>query len=207
VLSTDRDSGSGLGAISFKLGGFREVSGGGSTNDADYNFAWNNIHLVNNSLAYPSTANDTNPSTAGSPSGQWKSIGPAIEAFISNCASLKTESLFWHSAYLDVLTNPTLSQGVAGKFGNWNPFNNLSANNRAKGIESFQSGFNLFALHRIFILRAAGTISSPPDSGYPSNPGEVGADENFDALNMVVTPVAKGIDVNAVTIISQNAKI
>jgi hypothetical protein len=207
VLSTDRDSGFGSGAISFKLGGSREVSGGGSTNDADYNFAWNNIHLVNNSLAYPSTANDTNPSTAGSPSGQWKSIGPAIAAFISNCTSIKTESLFWHSAFLSISANPTLSQGVAGKFGNWNPFDNLSANNRAKGIESFQAGFNLFRLHRPFILRAAGTDSSPPDSGYPSNPGEVGADENFDALNMVVTPVAKGIDVNDVTIISQNAKI
>jgi hypothetical protein len=207
VLSTDRDGGSGFGAISFKLGGFREVSGGGDTNDADYNFAWNNIHLVNNSLAYPSTANDTNPSTAGSPSGQWKSVGPAIEAFISNCTSIKTEQLFWHSAFLNISANPTLSQGVAGKFGNWNPFNNLSANNRVKGIESFQPGFNLFNLSRPFILRAAGTVNEPPDSGYPSNPGEVGTNENFDALNMVVTPVAKGIDVNDVTIISQNAKI
>jgi hypothetical protein len=207
VVSTERDAGSGLGAISLRLGGQREVSGGGDTNDADYNFAWNNIHLVNNSLAYPSTANDTNPSTAGSPSSEWKSIGPAIEAFISNCASLRTENVYWHNAFLNISANPTLSQGVAGKFGNWNPFDNLLANNRAKGIESVQAGFNLFRLARIFILRAAGTISSPPDSGYPSNPGEVGADENFDALNMVVTPVAKGIDVNDVTIISQNAKI
>jgi hypothetical protein len=207
VISTNRSVNTGIGAISFKLGGSREVTGGAGTNDADYNFAWNNIHLVNNLLAYPSTANDTNPSTAGSPSGEWKNIGPAIESFISNCTSIKTEELFWHAGFLTVSVNPTLSQGVAGKFGNWNPFDNLSANNRAKGIESIQAGFNLLTLAKHFILRAAGTISEPANSGYPSNPGEVGANENFDALNMIVTPVAKGIDVNNVTIISQNAKI
>jgi hypothetical protein len=210
VFSTNRDTGLGTGSVSIELGGTRQASGGGSTNDADYNFAWNNIHLVNNSLAYPSTANDTNPSTGGSPSSQWKSIGPAFESFISRCASFRTEVLtsgHWHSAFLSISANPTLSQGVAGKFGNWNPHDNLSANNRVKTIESIQSGFNLPGLAKHFILRAAGTNSEPPNSGYPSNPGEVGADENFDALNMVVTPVAKGIDVNAVTIISQNAKI
>jgi hypothetical protein len=210
VFATNRDTGLGTGSVSIELGGSREVAGGGSTDNADYNFAWNNIHLVNNSLAYPSTANDTNPSTGGSPSSQWKSIGPAFESFISRCASFRTEVLasgHWHSASLDISVNPTLSQGVAGKFGNWNPHNNLSANNRVKTIESIQSGFNLLGLVRHFILRAAGTVNEPPNSGYPSNPGEVGTSENFDALNMVVTPVAKGIDVNDVTIISRNAKI
>jgi hypothetical protein len=207
VFCTERDPNAALGPISFKLGGQREVDGGGGTTDADYNFAWNNIHLVNNSLAYPSAANDTNPSPAGAPGTQWKNIGPAFESFVSRCTSLKTESLYWHSAFLNIAANPTLSQGVAGKFGNWNPHNNLSANNRVKGIEEVQSGFNLLALHRHYILRAAGTNSEPPNSGYPATPGGVGASENFDALNAVVTPVAKGIDVNEVTIISQNAKL
>lgn len=217
VFFTDRNDVLGTGIISIRLGGFREVTGGGNLTEADYNFTWNNIHLVNNSLQYPSTANDANPSSnpgdttpPASPGSQWQNIGPAFQSFISRCSGLRTSNNFWHFAFLNITANPTLSQGFAGKFGNYNVFNNLSLNARTKGIELIQSGFNLLGLARHYILRAAGTVSEPSNTGYPPPPGNqgvVGADENFDALNAMVTPVAKGIDITNVTIISQNAKL
>lgn len=194
-------------SINVRFGGFREVPGGGGQTDADYNFTWNNIHLVNNSLAYPSTANDTNPSPGGSPGAEWKNIGPAFRSFFSTCSGLQSTSNFWHSAFLDIAANPTLSQGFVGKFGNWNGRTDLNANNRMISIADIQPGFELGGVIRHYIFRAAGTVDEPPNSGYPTNPGEVGADENFDALNMIVVPVAKGIDVVRPATISQNFKI
>jgi hypothetical protein len=206
-IGVSRDAGFTRDGIILNFGGFREVSGGGSLTNADYNFAWNNIHLVNNSLAYPSTANDTNPSSGGSPGAEWKNIGPAFRSFFSTCSKLETTGLFWHGAFLDIAVNPTLSQGLAGKFGNWNGRTNLNANNRTISILSIQPGFELGGVQEHRIFRAAGTNSEPPNSGYPTNPGEVGADENFDALNMIVVPVAKGIDVVRPATISKNFKI
>lgn len=210
IFFTDRDDTLGVGVISIRFSGFREVAGGGTLTNADYNFTWNNIHLVNNSCQYPSTANDTNPSTGGSPSDEWQNIGPAFQAVISRCAGLRTQNLFWHSAFLNTIASPTLAQGFAGKFGNYNVFSDMLANTRTKGIELIQPGFNLLGLAKHFILRAAGTASEPSNTGYPTNPGnegKVGVDENFDALNAMVTPIAKGIDITNVTIIAQNAKI
>jgi hypothetical protein len=168
--------------------------------DTDYNLTWNNVHLVNNSLSYPSLPNDTNPSGSN-----WKSIGPAVTGFFYSPIFLgSTNAPIWTNT--SSLTAGT-RQGFAGKFGNYNTISSLSANFRASGIVNIRDGFNLRTLSRVSFFQPAGSTETPANSGYPVNPGEVGADENYNPLNMKLTPVAKGIDITVPTIISRNAKI
>jgi hypothetical protein len=86
-------------------------------------------------------------------------------------------------------------------------FNNSSLNARSKGIAAVKDGFELRDCVRHYFLRQAGTNNEPANSGYPTNPGDVGANENFDALNAQVTPLTKGININKPTKITRNIKI
>ena len=174
--------------VTLNLGGFREITGG-TGSDADYNFAWNNIHLVNNAMAYPTTANDTSPEGAA-----WKTIGPAVQGFFGTPYFVATTGgLHWHDGFI---TSADHYQGFAGKFGNYGTYNNASLNNRAKGIQTIIDGFTVRSCRRHYFLRQAGTATEPADSGYPATPGDIGSQEDFDALNVEVTPIAKGIDVD-----------
>jgi hypothetical protein len=185
--------------IILNLGGFREIEGGTGT-DSDYNFTWNNIHLVNNSLATPTTANDTSPQGT-----QWKSVGPALQGFLGRPAFVgTTNELLWHEAFV---VSATHYQGFTGKFGNWGVYNNAAANYRTKGIAEISDGFTLKRMREHYFLRQAGANVFPADSGYPTNPGEAGTDEAFDALNASVTPISKGIDIVRPLIANINAKL
>jgi hypothetical protein len=196
LISTDASAG-----VQFGLG--LALGGGGAGGFPDYNITYNNIHLVNNSLQYPTTAND-----AVANNGGWKSIGPAFRSFIGECVYLNTLVRFWSDTLLDIEVNPERTQGVQGKFGNSNTAANINSNNRTKGI-ALARGFSIISSIEYFLLRKAGSNAAngePGDSGYPSNPGEIGADVNFDALNMSVTPVQRGVDVNYPTNIANPIK-
>jgi hypothetical protein len=185
--------------ITLNYGGFREVAGGAGI-DANYNFTWNNIHLVNNSLAYPSSANDTTPAGSG-----WTSIGPALSGvFGYPLFAGTTGDLFWHEAGAASASN---RQGFVGKFGNYGVFNNSALNARTKGIAAVRDGFELRDCLLHYFLRQAGTANEPADSGYPANPGDVGTNENFDALNAQVTPLTKGANINRPTKIIRSIKL
>jgi hypothetical protein len=185
--------------ITLNYGGSREISGG-TGSDANYNFTWNNIHLVNNSLAYPSSANDTTPAGSG-----WTSIGPALSGVFGYPLFVgTTQDLFWHFAFAVSASN---RQGFVGKFGNYGLFNDAALNARTKGIAAVRDGFELRNASRHYFLRQAGTTNEPANSGYPANPGEVGTNENFDALNAEVTPLAKGVDIDQPTKIIRSIKI
>jgi hypothetical protein len=174
--------------ITLNLGGFREITGGTGT-DADYNFTWNNIHLVNNAMAYPTAANDTSPEGSA-----WKNIGPAVQGlFGAPYFVATTNARHWHAGFV---VSTDHYQGFAGKFGNYGIFNNASVNRRAKGIHTIVNGFTVRSCLTHYFLRQAGTTAAPADSGYPATPGDIGSQEDFDALNVEVTPIARGIDVD-----------
>jgi len=190
------------------LGGFRETSGGTGA-DADYNYTWNNIHLVNNALAYrdgwipsapPSTAAylDEDP-TSGT---NWKLIGPAFGGFLDTFARLGQYGFFWHDAFLQSANH---WQGFAGIFGN---ISLQSGVQRTRGISSIPAGFTGTEWREPYFLRRAGTTDDAADVGsVPSNPGEVGALVDFDALNAQVYPIKKGIDVNNAVIVSRDLRL
>ena len=184
------------------LGGQREISGGTGA-DADYNYTWNNIHLVNNELAYrdgwipdapPSTSAylDEDP-TVGT---NWKFIGPGLVGFLDTFNRLGQYGLFWHDQFLQSSNH---HQGFAGIFGN---ISLQSGVQRTQGIVSIPAGFIGTEWRRTYFLRRAGTTVDAASVGTaPANPGEVGALVDFDALNAEVYPIKKGIDVvNARTV-------
>ena len=184
------------------LGGQREISGGTGA-DADYNYTWNNIHLVNNELAYrdgwipdapPSTSAylDEDP-TVGT---NWKLIGPGLVGFLDTFNRLGQYGLFWHDQFLQSSNH---HQGFAGIFGN---ISLQSGVQRTQGIVSIPAGFIGTEWRRTYFLRRAGTTVDAASVGTaPANPGEVGALVDFDALNAEVYPIKKGIDVvNARTV-------
>ena len=74
--------------------------------------------------------------------------------------------------------------------------NNSALNNRSKGIAEIVDGFELKLCRKHYFFREAGSASEPDDLNYPADPGDVGSDVNFDALNAQVTPIKKGIDVD-----------
>ena len=187
------------------LGGFREALGSGDINvgDADYNYTWNNIHLVNNTLAYRDGWNPTAPPSTASyidedpTSGtNWKLIGPGFLGFLDTFNRLGQFGLFWHSAFLQSANH---RQGFAGIFGN---ISIQSGVRRTRGIISIPAGFIGTQWRRPYFLRRAGTTAEATNVGViPSNPGEVGALVDFDALNAEVYPIAKGIDtIEAITV-------
>jgi len=192
-------------AAAIRLGGFREI-GGGSGADADYNFAWNNIHLVNNSLQYrdgwdtsnpPSTASylDEDPTTGTN----WKLIGPGYDGFIDTVTRLGQFGLFWHAAFVQSANH---LQGFAGIFGN---ISLQSGVRRTRGIASIPAGFTGIEWRLSYFLRRAGTISAASNVGNtPANPGEVGSLQDFDPLNAQVFPIKKGIDVNEAVTVSRD---
>jgi hypothetical protein len=185
--------------ITLNYGGFREVTAGTGV-DVNYNFTWNNIHLVNNALAYPTAANDTSPVSTG-----WTTVGPALSGVLGYPLFIGTTSnVFWHSFGVVSATN---FQGFAGKFGNYGISNDSALNARTKGIASVRDGFEVKDCVLHFFLRQAGTASEPANSGYPAAVGDVGANENFDALNAQVTPVTKGVSVTRPTKIIKSIKI
>jgi hypothetical protein len=192
------------------LGGFRETPGG-TGDDADYNYTWNNIHLVANDLSYRDAWDPfTPPSVTGAlltetPAGtNWKVIGPGFSGFLYEMNSFSQFELFWHAAS-QVTSNH--AQGFAGIFGRVSLLDDTTP--KTKGIIDISSGFSCYGyIARPNIARRAGTGVTPNMStGMPTNPGEVGSDEDFDDLNMQVTPIKKGIDVNNVVTAITNLKL
>ena len=194
---------------SISLGGTRETSGGTGA-DADYNYTWNNIHVVNNALAYRDGWNPTTPPsttayldedpTVGS---NWKLIGPGFLGFLAGTPGFGQFGLFWHAGFL---VSDNHWQGVAGIFGSVSLLDGTVR--RTRGTAGIPAGFTATVWRRPYFLRRAGTISAPDVSvGIPSNPGEVGALEDFDPLNIELFPIKKGIDVIEAVTLSRDVKI
>jgi len=132
----------------------------------------------------------------------WKLIGPAFVGFLDTFARLGQYGLFWHDAFLQSANH---WQGFAGIFGN---ISLQSGVRRTRGINSIPAGFTGTEWRKSYFLRRAGTTDDAADVGsVPSNPGEVGALVDFDALNAQVYPIKKGIDVNNAVIVSRDLRL
>jgi hypothetical protein len=169
--------------LSLLLGAEGSQSGWDGIGDtAVYNHPWNNVHLVNNSLALASSTAD--PTGTG-----WKTIGPAVESVIGEVRAIIPSSARNWSQFR---VAPNSSAGFTGIFGRFNTVNAgiitptgiLTAKNlSALGIDT--SG--------IFRVAGAGTLPTVTFTGL--GPGEVGAFVNFSALNVRVRGFKKGVDV------------
>ena len=187
------------------LGGTREI-GGGTNADADYNFTWNNIHLVNNELEYRDDWNPFNPPvTAGylnedpTIGTKWKLIGPGYVGFINTVNRLGQFGFFWHENFLQSVNH---RQGFAGIFGN---ISLISGVQMTRGVREIPAGFTGTEWRKSYFLQRAGTTDEAADLGNtPANPGQVGTRLNFYPLNAQVWPIKKGIDVNEAVTVNRN---
>ena len=106
----DVDQNAGIsGGVSLTFNGFREDVQ--NLIDPDYNFTWNNIHLVNNAWhiqqRIDTTPEGTNP----------KSIGPAVQGLLGKPRFVgTTNDAFWNA---NGTTTASKRQGFEGKFGNY----------------------------------------------------------------------------------------
>jgi len=153
-----------------------------SAGTANYNQTWNNLHLVNNSLALAS-------STADPTGTEWKTIGPAVESVIGDVnAIVRSPDRNW----IQFRVAPNSSPGFTGIFGRFNTVNAgiitptgvLRPRNLAR-LGSETAG--------IFRVAGAGTLPTVTFTGI--NPGEVGAFVDFSALNVRVRGFKRGVDV------------
>ena len=193
---TNQESG-----VTLNFGGFR--LDGTDTSDPDYNFAYNNFHLVNNSLAYPTS------SQLNSASNGWTTSGPSFAGFIAPVASIgQAADLFWHSAFVVSAAN---RQGIQGFFGNYQVYDS-STEIVPFGLAAVVSGLVVRSLERYYFLAKAGSNVFPPTDQYEtpqaSNPGAETTppyfwDASGDGLNVLLRPLQKGIDVVNVKIISK----
>jgi len=160
----------------------------GSEGTANYNHTWNNVLLVNNSLALAT-------STA-SPSGSgWKTIGPGIESIVGQIQSTTT---YVDRNWTQFRIAPNSSGGFTGKFGLYDTHSSGTLRTAAFLRPQHLSAFGNDTPTTIIRVAGAGTLPSVSFAGI--DPGEVGAYVDFDDLNMRVRAYKKGIDVvNAFT--------
>jgi hypothetical protein len=158
----------------------------GSLSTADYNQNWNNLHLLNNSLAVASST--------GSPSGAgWTTIGPAVGSILGEVTQTET---YPERNWTDWRVKPGGYPGISGRFGLFNTVN--------AGIQRTVGALRPFTLRPfgnsaafMTIIRVAGSGAIPSVSYTGVTPGGVGAYVNFDALNMQVRAYRQGVDVNS----------
>lgn len=190
-VETDR---AGSRGITLNLGGNRESY---VVDASNYNFTWNNIHLVNNGLAYSASSNNQDPAGTA-----WKTIGPAFGGFLGRISWVGTrQSLHWHNGYNEVAAN---RQGFKGKFGQWR--NKAGTITKTKGIVAVPDGFEVRYMQRHYFLRVA-TTDFEPSNTMSLAYGDVGVNEEFTELNALVTPIAKGVDVATTNSISRNVRL
>jgi hypothetical protein len=153
---------------------------------ANYNQTWNNIHLLNNSLqAATSTA---------SPSGNgWKSIGPGLDTILGEIRSvLQMDVRQWSD--FRVAEDGNSRSGFVGKFGLYNNVFNDEIKTRGALAPLQFDGYS-YIMNLEVLVRVAGSAESPTVSYAGLQPGEFGNFVDFNALNMRVRPVEKGVDI------------
>jgi hypothetical protein len=192
-------------AISVVFDGMTSTEGDAGTYSINYNAPFNNVSLLN-SQNPPAIASATDsPNT-----GNWKNQGPAFESiydrfgtFISP-GTVRNWSQFWVKTSDNSApvygTNVVGSPGFSGVFGNYQTAANSSANSRTTGMSPFTpslststiTDFGLDAGTTIFRVAGSGVTPANVTSGLGD--GEVGAYTNFNALNIRVRTVNRGVD-------------
>lgn len=206
------------------LGGGREVSGGTGT-DPDYNFTWNNIHLVNgqstmayrdgwifatSSNAVPSVpANRRDEDPEGNSGANWKSIGPGFKGVFDSVTEIGQHGELWHQAFT---TSNFKLQGIAGIFGNiaehsgTQTTDGSQSNTRTKGIAAVPAGFVMKDFRTSFMFRRAGTSSDGFDLYAANTPAAVGGtvEVDYNDLNLKSIVFRKGIDTSTAITVGKN---
>jgi hypothetical protein len=191
-----------LSKISFVFAVTKGVGSAG-TWSIDYNYDWNNVHLLN-SLNPPTAATATDSPD----SSNWKNQGPAFDSvfdlfngFVTTQA--RNFSQFWvktSDGNTPVYgTNVIGSPGFVGKFGNYHTQANISANLGTSGLSSAYPNEPMQLAEvgndtPTTIFRVAGTGVIPAENTSGLGPGQVSALSNFAALNVDVRTTLKGID-------------
>ena len=191
-----------LSKITLRFGTPKGVGNAG-TYSIDYNYDWNNVHLLN-SLNPPTAA-----TAADNPgSSNWKNQGPAFDSvFDLFNGFIATQGRSFSQNWVKTSdgntpvygTNVTGSPGFVGKFGNYHTQTNISANLGTSGLSSAYpaSPMQLAAIGidtPSTIFRVAGTGVIPAENTSGLTAGQVSALSNFAALNVDVRTTLKGID-------------
>lgn len=199
IFSVDRNNASRQNFITLNFDGSRE-----GLPNPDYNYTWNNLHLLNNDFRYTRSAGQAmqgqtsvveNSLDAGGTG--WKTNGPAIQGLFGKANLIQTAfSLHFHQAF-SPLTENTL--GWVGKFGNYADLRGSagSLTGKSRGIFSIPNGFE-FAVGNgpAFFLKPAAIASNDINSivPIPPNPGEVGDRILYDKLNIEILGIRRGIN-------------
>jgi hypothetical protein len=198
IFGVDKDGDSPSESIVINFDGFRE-----GLPNPDYNFTWNNLHLLNNDFRYTRSSGqsmqgqtvviDNALDTSGS---NWKVNGPAIDGVFAPLQALATANgIHFHQAFSPTEPN---TQGWVGKFGNFANLRGSSGSliNKSKGIGQIVNGFlGAFKNSSTYLKPAA--VSFGDLSAFvpiPSNPGEVSNRILYPTLNVEVVGIRRGIN-------------
>jgi hypothetical protein len=201
IFTVDMQGESTSGSLVLNFDGFRQGL------PADYNYTWNNLHLLNNDFRYTRNSGQSMQgqtvvvaNTLDASGANWKTNGPGVEGLIGKVESAATTSgIHFHEAFLSLPSDVLKTQGWVGKFGNyarnWGAAGSLTT--KSRGITSVVNGFKSAFLAGNSFLRLAATLANDINSfvPIPSNPGEVSDPVLYDALNVEVRGIRRGINV------------
>ena len=168
---------------------------------ADYNFTWNNFHLVNNDFKYTRSAGQSMQGSSeevanslGVSGNDWQKHGPAIGGLFGRALSISTTN----GIHLHEGLSPTQSntQGWVGKFGNY-ANGSASSPQKSKGILAVVNNFQIGNGNPAFFLKPAAVSQTDVDAfvPIPANPGEVGDRVLYDKLNIEIRGIRRGINI------------
>jgi hypothetical protein len=198
LFTVNKDGESVSESIILNFGGSRE------TIPADYNFTWNNLHLVNNDFRYTRSSGQSMQgqtvvvdNTLDASGTGWKTNGPAVEGVFVRARSIATSNgIHFHQAFGPAVQD---TQGWVGKFGNY--ANSIGGSGglatKTRGITAVLNGFLFPAGNPAFFLKPAQVSLSEINIfvPIPDNPGEVSDLVLYPTLNVEMVGIKRGINI------------